>query len=86
MATDYQAEDDDSGMELDTPERETTKTALIPIGFFEGKSLEPGTECRIRIERVLEGQAEVSYVPHESEPEMEAAQAGDDEMSEFMDA
>jgi hypothetical protein len=77
-------EDDDSGMQLDEPAEASTKTALLPTTFFAGKPLEPGTECKIRIERVLDGQAEVSYVPHESAPEDIEVPEGDDEMSGYM--
>lgn len=76
-------EDDNSGMELEP--RDDTKTALLPLEFFQGKDLQPGSECRIKIERVLEGQAEVSYVPHDSAPDVTASEPeGDEEMAGYM--
>jgi hypothetical protein len=72
MQQDYMA--DDAGEESyespaqDTPteEKSETKTALLPIAFFQGKKLKPGTTCSVRIESVHDDQCEVSYVPHES--------------------
>lgn len=58
---------------------EGAPTALIPKSFFGGKDLTPGTECRVRVDQVMEDQVAVSYVPHrEEESEM------DEEMSEYM--
>lgn len=47
------------------------KTALLPLSFFEGKDVTPGTVCSVRVERVQEDQAEVSYVPHSEEESAE---------------
>lgn len=51
------------------------KTALLPISFFEGKELTPGTECKVRVEAVQEDQVEVSYVPHTEEVAPEGSEA-----------
>jgi hypothetical protein len=74
---------DDMGMEVDNPTGEESSTALLPTDFFQGKELTPGTVCKVKISRVLNGQVEVEYVPHdevggESEPD------GDEEMEGYM--
>lgn len=77
---------DDVGMEVDNPTGEESSTALLPTDFFQGKDLKPGLECKVRISRVLDGQVEVTYVPH-SEPEIgESQSGGDEEMTAYMDA
>ncbi len=77
--------EDDAGMEVDNPTESSEQTALLPTDFFQGKELEPGSTCEVRISRVLDGQVEVTYVPH-SEPEVgeEAAYPEDEEMSGLM--
>lgn len=59
-----------------TPEepKDEAKTALIPIDFFQGKELTPGSTCEIKVEQVMDDQVSVSYVAHESteEESMEA--------------
>jgi hypothetical protein len=40
------------------------ETALLPKSLFQGKSLEPGSKCEIKIESVMGDEVEVSYVPH----------------------
>lgn len=42
-------------------------TALLPKTFFGDKPLEPGTECKVKIEHVYDDEVEVSYVPHDQE-------------------
>lgn len=87
---DYGDSGDDMGMVIDTPssEEKAKRTALIPTEFFGDKELKPGVECKVRIDRVLEGQVQVSYVPHEEDeeyPEMgESEPEGDEEMSGYM--
>lgn len=56
-------------------EKESTKTALLPIAFFQGKELEPGSTCEVRVEAVEDDQVQVSYVAHEAESEEEEAEA-----------
>ncbi len=80
--------EDDAGMEVDNPSEGSAQTALLPIDFFQSKELQPGTTCEVRIERVLDGQVEVTYVPHGSEePEVgeELVTPGDEEMAGLMD-
>lgn len=75
MADDYMSDTDTAAApEVDTPTEETsdTKTSLLPIAFFQGKELEPGTECKVRIESVEDDQVQVSYVPHTEEESEEA--------------
>ena len=83
------AESDDAGMVIDTPSSETkaAQTALIPTEFFGDKELKPGTECTVKIERVLDGQVQVRYVKHGEEEagEIEAPEpSGDEEMAGYM--
>ncbi len=79
-------EGDDAGMEVDNPTEGSEQTALLPIDFFQGKDLEPGSECKVRVSRVLDGQVEVTYVQHESEePEVGAEpEPADPEMEQLM--
>lgn len=76
---------DDMGMEISTPQSEekASNTALIPTEFFGDKELTPGTECKVRIERVLDGQVQVSYVPHGDSDGLEEPD-GDEEMESYM--
>jgi len=80
------SEPDDAGMVIDTPSSESkaAQTALIPTEFFGDKELTPGTECKVRIERVLDGQVQVRYVPHEEEEIGEGAPDADEEMTGYM--
>jgi hypothetical protein len=76
---------DDLGMEVDNPTESEAQTALLPTDFFQGKDLTPGTECKVRVERVLDGQVEVTYVPHNEEPEVgEEVESPDSEMAGYM--
>jgi len=84
-------EADEMGMEP-VPEHQSegeSSTALLPLDFFTGGDIKPGSECRIRVERVLDGQAEVTYLQHDEEsPEEDLGespeQSGDDEMAGYM--
>ena len=78
--------DDDSGMEVDNPTGDE-QTALLPTDIIQGKELTPGSVCEVKIRRVLDGQVEVTYVPHNEEAEVgeeEATETGDQEMNELM--
>jgi hypothetical protein len=78
--------DDDSGMEVDNPTGDE-QTALLPTDFFQGKELTPGSICKVQISRVLDGQVEVTYVPHSEEEEVgeeSPVEGGDAEMAEYM--
>ena len=80
-------EDDDVGMEVEASPKDSGRTALLPLDFFQGKELKPGSECKIRIGRLLEGQAEVIYVNHEAEgpsPGEEEPEEADEEMAGYM--
>jgi hypothetical protein len=87
MAEDYMSDGEDFA---EAPEAEAspasaeTRTALIPIDFFEGKDLEPGTECTIRIAKVHDDQVEAEYVPHAAEEEFESGEEMGAEMQEAM--
>lgn len=58
-----------------------TKTALLPIAFFQGKDLKPGGICSVKIESVRDDQCEVSYVPHQEEEKQEEYAAPNDMMA-----
>lgn len=70
MAEDYMSDGDEAAPAAEPAEPKGTKTALLPIDFFEGKDLEPGTECKIRITKVHDDQVEAEYVPHTEEAEL----------------
>lgn len=61
-------------------EKDEAKTALIPIDFFQGKDIAPGSTCTIRIEQAMDDQVSVSYVSSE-EPEMEEVETETTEAS-----
>ena len=48
-------------------QQDNQAAAVLPKDFFQGKDLKPGTECKVRIERVMDDEVQVSYVPHEDE-------------------
>jgi len=80
-------DEDDVGMEVSDSPDDSNRTALLPLDFFQNKELKPGTVCKIKISRILEGQAEVNYVPHDEAPapgEEEEEPDSDDEMSSYM--
>ena len=74
----------------ETPEDTGTATALLPKEFFQGKDLEVGTECKVRITQVMDDQVAVEYVPHEAaEPrnsEVVPPAGMDQEMAGYMGA
>lgn len=41
------------------------ETALLPKSLFQGKELEPGSTCKIKIESIMGDEVEVSYVKHD---------------------
>lgn len=79
-------EGDDMGMEIPAPksEEKAAKTALVPTEFFGGKELAVGTECKVKVDRILDGQVQVSYVQHEEGPELGEEPDDDEEMSQYM--
>ena len=40
-------------------------TAVLPKSFFQGKDLKPGSQCMVEIQRVMDDEVQVSYVPHD---------------------
>jgi hypothetical protein len=42
-----------------------SQVALLPMDFFGGKDLQPGHTCKVKIEKVLDDQVQVSYVGEE---------------------
>ena len=61
-------------------------TALLPRDFFP-ETPEVGKVCKVRVERLLDEQAEVSYVKDEkkSEPEAPEMEMADAEMAGLME-
>lgn len=80
-------DEDDVGMEVPDSPKDDSRTALLPLDFFQGKDLKPGSVCKVKISRLLEGQAEVTYVPHNEAPspgeEPEEPEA-DEEMENYL--
>lgn len=72
MDQNYNPEDDENdGIEAPAKPSEESTTALIPLSFFPGGTVEPGKTCKIKVDKVLEGQAQVTYVQHEVESSVE---------------
>lgn len=84
-------------METEVEETETTETeeteskadsaetpGLLPKDFFHGKELKPGTVCEVKVERILDGQVEISYVPHSKKSEKTEEVETDSEMESLM--
>lgn len=72
--------------ESDAPAKssESGSPGLLSKGFFQGKDLKPGTICKIKIEKLTDGQALVSYVPHESKDDDEVEVKETSEVDELM--
>ena len=49
-------------------------SAVLPKSFFQGKDLTPGTQCKVEIERVMDDQVQVAYVPHDESKEDESGE------------
>ena len=49
--------------------QDDAQTGVLPKDFFQGKDLKPGTECKVRIEQVMDDEVAVTYVPHSTEDE-----------------
>lgn len=76
MNENYMSDDNEpqpSGNSQEDSKGSETSTALLPIAFFQGKDLKPGSVCSVKIEKVEDDQAEVSYVPHDQEEAGEEA-------------
>jgi hypothetical protein len=65
----------DMGADQKREQQDDQETAVLPKGFFQGKDLSPGTECKVKIERVMDNEVMVSYVPHDGDGEEDAAPA-----------
>lgn len=54
----------------DMQEKEgSPQTAVIPKDFFGSKELQVGNTCEVRIDRIMDKEVAVSYVPHDDEKE-----------------
>lgn len=40
------------------------ETALLPRSWFQGKEIEVGKKCELKVEDIFDDEIEVSYVPH----------------------
>ncbi len=58
--------------------------ALLPRSFFQGKDLEVGKTCEVRIEKLTQDSALVSYVPHKEEADEEMTVETDTELEGLM--
>lgn len=80
------AQQDDQG--------DSTKTAILPMAFFQGKEPQPGDTCEVKVEAVHDGSVEVSYQSSETsdqeqaepEPDMGAGAEGAASPDEMMGA
>lgn len=52
----------DEPMSESEGEDEGQETALIPKSWFQGKDLEVGSKCKLRVEGIFDDEIEVSYV------------------------
>lgn len=50
--------------EIEASEESEQETALLPRSWFQGKDLEIGSKCELKIEGLYDDEVEVSYVPH----------------------
>lgn len=80
--------DDDMG-ESSAPTKKDespSETALLPKSFFQGKDLEIGKTCKVRVERLLEDDVEVSYVRHKDKDDEDEDDGEEEtEMAEMED-
>lgn len=55
------------------------QTAVLPKDFFGSKELKVGNTCEVRIDRIMDKEVAVSYVPHDEGDEGEEGQEGGEE-------
>jgi hypothetical protein len=67
--TESETTTEETAAESDSKSSESGSPGLLPKGFFQGKDLKPGTICKIKVEKLTDGQALVSYVPHGTKDE-----------------
>lgn len=53
---------DEPKSESENGEGDDQETALIPRSWFQGKDLEVGGKCKLRVEGIFDDEIEVSYV------------------------
>lgn len=70
---DYMTDEAGAAEEQSEPaaEKSATKTALLPIDFFQGKELNPGDTCSVQIEKVEDDQVQVKYLSEGAEEKSE---------------
>ena len=56
-------------------EKDETRTALLPMDFFQGKELKPGDTCTVKVESIEQDQVQVSYVAESDEESGESEAA-----------
>lgn len=60
------------------------ETALLPRSFFQGKDIEIGKTCEVKVEGVFEDEIEVSYVRHKKDESKPDTLEGADKSLEMM--
>ena len=77
---------DGAGSDEELMEDESdSQTALLPKEFFGSKELAVGKEWKVRIQKILEDEVQVKYVPH-SDDESESSTENTVEEADDMDA
>lgn len=71
-------EKDEPISEVEAAEDET-ETALLPRSFFQGKNIEVGKKCEIRVEGIFDDEIEVSYVKHKKSKDGKDKDSEDDD-------
>lgn len=60
--------------QADTSGEEDQEAGVLPRSFFMGKDLKPGAICEVKIERVMDNDVQVRYVPHGKDEEESPAE------------
>ena len=72
---------EETAPESDSKSSESGSPGLLPKDFFQGKTLTPGTICKVRVDKVTDGQVLIHYIPHEEkESEVESESSEIDEL------
>jgi hypothetical protein len=72
------ADKDKPMSEVEATEEEQ-ETALLPRSFFQGKDLEVGSKCKIKVEGIFDDEIEVSYVRHKKDKDGKDKDSDDDD-------
>lgn len=80
MEDDYMSDDGGApaAPAVEKKEESKSKTALLPLDFFQSEDIQPGKVCCVKVERVLDDQVEVAYdSSKETEAEEEVVEVGE---------